>query len=87
MENEENKVKQQTKCHFWDSWEKKKKTVEWNFFFLPYGTLHTFGTISGAGLVTPQESSKLKEEPISGLEQGSRNETKHTGKFSTLPDL
>lgn len=50
------------------------------FFFFIYGTCPIFGTASGPGWITPQESSKPKE-PAGGLKQESKNET------NTQPNL
>lgn len=55
----------------------KGKTTEMKifFFFFIYGTYPILGTACGPGWITPQESSKPKEEPAGGLKQGSKNET------------
>lgn len=60
----------------------KRKTTEMKifFFFFIYGTCPIFGTASGPGWITPQESSKPKE-PAGSLKQESKNET------NTQPNL
>ena len=61
----------------------KGKTTEMKifFFFFIYGTYPILGTACGPGWITPQESSKPKEEPAGGLKQGSKN---HWARWSII---